>query len=167
MGAPSPSGATASTTATATASAAPTTAPKTTSDGFVEVKTDTFDGVIFPSESAGELGVREIDHQRVEGTWTPTPNDVTVFERGLDAFVRLQGGADSKRIPAKLTKYKRQWAGFLAHGKRKIFGNFFCSEQPDWRHHVIEVDDGGDCFFQIEFDVDSKTYSDFSVNGVG
>jgi hypothetical protein len=49
-----------------------------------------------------------------------------------------------------------------------VWGNFFCRPpRADWRHEPVLVDDGGDCFFQLEYDVDAGRFSNLLVNGEG
>ena len=47
-----------------------------------------------------------------------------------------------------------------------IFGNFFCSYQGfDWQTNLLFVEDGGDCFFQVEYDVSNGAFIAIWVNG--
>jgi hypothetical protein len=36
----------------------------------------------------------------------------------------------------------------------------------DWQHNIIEVMDGGDCFWQITIDIRKKKYLKLSINGL-
>ena len=49
-----------------------------------------------------------------------------------------------------------------------IYANFFCelfSFQPNWHVVPVSVDDGGDCYFSVEYDVKRGTFSNLMVNG--
>lgn len=47
-----------------------------------------------------------------------------------------------------------------------VYGNFFCSDPGmDWKKEWIFVMDGGDCFFQLQFDIASGAFSELMVNG--
>ena len=47
-----------------------------------------------------------------------------------------------------------------------VNASFFCSVQGDeWRSQVLFVMDGGDCFFQLTYDVERGVYGDLMVNG--
>jgi hypothetical protein len=35
----------------------------------------------------------------------------------------------------------------------------------DWRQNVISVEDGGECYFQVEYDLESGTFIWLMVNG--
>jgi len=50
-------------------------------------------------------------------------------------------------------------------GKKIIYGNFFCSEEDNWRQEFVMVIDGGDCYFQVEYDVGSEKLIKLIVNG--
>ena len=38
-------------------------------------------------------------------------------------------------------------------------------KEIEWKSHYFDVYDGGNCFWQVQVDVDKKEYFDFSVNG--
>jgi hypothetical protein len=62
--------------------------------------------------------------------------------------------------------YKRQYVGLLKNKQRLIWGKFFCSALgTNWRREPIDVDDGGDCYFQVLFNVDTGQFSELMVNG--
>jgi hypothetical protein len=47
-----------------------------------------------------------------------------------------------------------------------ILGNFFCdSAGVDWRENLVSIEDGGDCYFQVEYDVDRGFFILLLVNG--
>jgi hypothetical protein len=43
-------------------------------------------------------------------------------------------------------------------GSHHIQGNFFCTEEPNWKKELIGVPDGGDCFFGLEYNVDTGEF---------
>ena len=161
----------ANTVSTAAASGARTSSAAASSSGAstgnLSITTGAYDGVILAVSSPRELGLSQVDKVPIDGVWTPTSADVAAFEAGLEAYLTAHVPAYANGLPKKLHSYKRQWAGVTAGGKRKLYGNFFCREQPGWKESLIGVDDGGDCYFQIFYDVDTKTYVDLMVNGMG
>ena len=62
--------------------------------------------------------------------------------------------------------------------EKEVYVNAFChvpgEEEPsypivpevfDWHVYLIDVRDGGSCYWSMKFNLDTKTYYDFSVNG--
>jgi hypothetical protein len=127
--------------------------------------------VIFPERRAQELGIAEwfLEPDQTAAYWTPTEEDVLALENGLAAF--LQEDPDrfnSETTPAweRLDNYNRQYIGLILDQKRIVYANFFCdSFETDWRKDFIFVMDGGDCYFQVKYDVESAEFFDLQVNG--
>lgn len=128
--------------------------------GYTAVGDSSFDGVIVPERDAPA-----IDPQ-AEGYWTPTQADVLALEAGLAAFLQESAPQASPELWRKQGTYKRQYAGLIHNGRRLIAASFFCDTHgEEWRREVLFVLDGGDCFFQLTFDVERGTYGDLMVNG--
>jgi hypothetical protein len=103
-----------------------------------------------------------------EGYWTPTMGDILDIEARLGDF--LQQNADQfflhPTVWEQLNEYHRQYVGLMVDGKRLIYGNFFCTDMgTDWTQDWVVVLDGGDCFFQTTYDVESGTFIRLRVNG--
>lgn len=65
-----------------------------------------------------------------------------------------------------LTKYKRQYIGITKNGKKIMHVNFFCETDGDeWKKERIFVMDGGDCYFELDYDPIKRKYSALSING--
>ena len=57
-----------------------------------------------------------------------------------------------------------------AGGAHWIWSNFMCVNagrvgSDAWRKKIVEVKDGGDCFFNFEFSPDTGKYRKFQING--
>jgi hypothetical protein len=66
----------------------------------------------------------------------------------------------------RLDEYQRQYIGLERNGKQIIYGNYFCDNMgKNWRSEIVFVLDGGDCYFQVEYDVESGTFTKLLVNG--
>jgi hypothetical protein len=127
---------------------------------------------IFTKESAREAWSWLLRPQ--QEFWTPTLSEVLELEARLPAYLRspeAKKAAEgccpqpvplSRRAPA----YKRQYVGVLDHGRLLIHANFFC-EAPahDWHRTPVVVDDGGDCYFQVDYDVRKRRFESIAVNG--
>ena len=104
--------------------------------------------------------------------WTPAAADVEALEQRLPDHLRA---ALARQRPARGGKaplweraktYKRQYVGVRRDGRRIVFANFFCRAwKEDWRTEPIVVEDGGDCYFQVEYDVDKASFSNLQING--
>jgi hypothetical protein len=102
------------------------------------------------------------------GYWTPTDEDILSLEGKLESFLRQNAESFRRQPPVweQLDNYKRQYVGLTIKGKPVIYGNFFCTDTGlDWKEEWIFVLDGGDCFFQLQFDVESGTLTALMVNG--
>jgi hypothetical protein len=129
------------------------------------IKTPDYEGVVLAVKSVGQTGMTSVGKAQLDGTWVPNAGDVAAFESGLAAHMTKSVPPASKDLPSKLKSYKRQWFGVTAGTRKLIFGNFFCRETSGWEEGVIMVDDGGDCYFQVFYDVTSREYLGLMING--
>lgn len=137
--------------------AAPSTEPR-------RVKFAGVDGVIFPARAdtaSSPLGARN---------FTPSDDDVKRFEAGLIAFLRSAKPARSPKLADKVAKgsYKRQYFGTLGKQKeRRLRVHFLCAttHHANWTRSLILVSDGGDCYFELDFDLATGRYLDLQVHG--
>lgn len=103
-----------------------------------------------------------------DGVWLPSAADIAAAERGLTAFV----AGEEPELARKLPSYYRQYLGIVRDGRRLIYINAMhqesLREDPDVdpTKGLIFVLDGGDWYFQLEYDVATRSYSEFGVNGV-
>ncbi|MGH7280832.1 MAG: hypothetical protein ACRELY_04860 [Polyangiaceae bacterium] len=113
------------------------------------------------------------------GYWHVSDHDAQHADEGVEGYVR------SKRaeIADKLGDYDGQIFGIIDESGRKLIHfNFLCtrgleqmnridSEHPEltgratWQHHVLLVNDGGDCYFHLDFDPETGEYEGLTVNG--
>jgi hypothetical protein len=49
--------------------------------------------------------------------------------------------------------------------QREVWVNCFCVEESYWERSIVNVNDGGTCFFNFRINLDKKQYSHFVVNG--
>lgn len=122
--------------------------------------------VIFTQERAEEMGIAPW-LVKADDFWTPSADDILKLEEGLAEYLSRNSGAFSSQPPAweRLDEYRRQYLGYEIGGKKIIYGNFFCSQEDQWRGELILVMDGGDCYFQVEYDVASREFIKLLVNG--
>lgn len=68
-----------------------------------------------------------------------------------------------------LSEYKFQYLPVTDEKNQKIvYVNAFCNAfEINWRKDIVEVDDGGKCFFNLKINLTNSAVYDFYVNGVG
>jgi hypothetical protein len=100
--------------------------------------------------------------------WTPSEQDVIAIENGLVAYLEQNAERFYVRdIPVweRLDDYNRQYVGVIIDNRRIVYANYFCDSVVDWGKEFVIVMDGGDCFFQFQFDVDTAEFFELQVNG--
>jgi len=125
--------------------------------------------------------------------WSPTTDDVTLFEAGLQAALedavehperydvrseevesRAQFvSSETAKILDRLPDYRRQVYGVVVDGKRKLYVSFLPGEDwieygdnyADWKTRTMMTSDGGFWFWSIEFSPDTKTYTKLDSHG--
>jgi hypothetical protein len=127
--------------------------------------------VIFSENQARELGIAEWFAQIDETTdyWTPTESEVLSIETELGSFLKENANAfrfTETPVWERLEEYSRQYLGIILGEKKIIYANFFCrSFETDWRKEFVFVLDGGSCFFQFMYDINTSEFFDLRVNG--
>jgi hypothetical protein len=101
--------------------------------------------------------------------WTPTLQDVRVFESGLVDYLRTSRPPEEPDLYRIVPDYKRQYEGLVLDGRRVLFVFFRCPHSGDddssWSQHPMAVSDGGKCYFDIRFDIATREYSQLMFNG--
>lgn len=129
---------------------------------FIDIKSKTIKGVIVPKEYFQGKDPNSGNY------WTITDFDFENLENRLEKYLRneadLQGYTD---LPDKFRKHSRQYVGKIEDGKKIIFINFFCwhHDFDYWKRDLVIVLDGGDCFFSLEYDIQTKKFSELWING--
>lgn len=123
--------------------------------------------VSFSAEHASQSGLNEWLFPDDVKYWSPNAADIQSVEDGVAAFLRENETAFFTDIPVwqRLNEYKRQYIGLVWDGKKVIYANFFCSDQPDWKENFVLVMDGGACYFQFKFDPNTGKFFQLEVNG--
>lgn len=123
-----------------------------------------FNDVIFPPEF-NEIIIFDEDIRRtIDGYWSPSKEDVRAAEVAIRSFLKNS----QPEIFARIDKYGRQYFGIIVKGRKRIYCNFFMNPKnfPSRFSDYVFVLDGGNDYFRIEYDVDSKTCLNFSPNGI-
>ena len=125
------------------------------------------DWVIISKEQAEEMG---IGSWLVESDdfWTPSENDILILEETIAEYLSQNSTQFNRQPPVweRLSEYQRQFIGLTRNGSHIINGNYFCNNLSiNWRQDLVIVDDGGDCYFQVEYNVDRGMFIMLMVNG--
>ena len=99
----------------------------------------------------------------------------------LSALEEYKAGQETILTKEALQSYKRQYVSYINNeGQRIIWINGFCRilEVPtevrlgeyealpwDWKNEIIEVDDGGPCYWRATINMDNKK-GDLMINGI-
>jgi hypothetical protein len=130
---------------------------------YILVSFEEFEGVIVPEEHASSFPIPPagwLDHVEY---WTPGLDDVLRIERGVKKYLKRVARKQSPWY--RLRDYRRQYIGYVMDGRKRIYCNFFCDfTERDWRNVPVQVDDGGSCYFQVDYDVPSNRFLSWSLN---
>jgi hypothetical protein len=149
-----------------TVSTSPTTTPKEATDQLIA--TDSFEGIIFAGASAKQMDLEAIIGftETINDYWTPSRDDVLAFEEGIGPYLQQAAPQTGPGSLSDLNEYRRQYVGIVANGQRVIFAVFFCNDHDtDWQHKIVFVIDGGSCYFEVKYDVQTGEFYDLSIHG--
>ena|SRR5450432_1327312 len=91
-------------------------------------------------------------------------NCIKDHNKGIDSTNLYSGFIDLK-------KYKRQYVPYAnKKGEKKVFINCFCNGVggfDDWKTTLVEIEDGGVCFFNLTINVTEQLCGPVLINGPG
>ena len=120
-------------------------------------------GVIFTGTQAKDLihQCSRITPEKVTAQRKPSSDQIAELEAKLPDFKRAL-----KRPSAQLSSFYRQYAGFIAGGRKIVYVNLFPKDiDPQWRTRAVGVCDGGESFWGVEFEVDTGKFVNAAFNG--
>ena len=100
-----------------------------------------------------------------------TQSDLTIidslFKIAIEEHNSGIGYIAGEKIDQSKKAYKRQIiAALKSNGEKEVWINCFCeAHDSNWREKIIEIDDGGSCFFNLKINITLRKYYDFMVNG--
>jgi len=123
--------------------------------------------VIIAEERAVETGIASWLAES-GNFWTPSVDDILKLEEKIAEYLS-QNSNQFYRQPTvweRLDEFQRQYLGLEGEGRQIIYGNYFCDNMGhNWRQELEIVEDDGECFFQVEYDVESALFIKLRVNG--
>lgn len=123
--------------------------------------------VVFAADHTEDMGIASWLLE-TDGFWTPSVDDVQELEDKLAEYLSQNAYFFSHQPPVweRLDAYQRQYIGLERGGRLIIYGNYFCTSGGiNWRQQLVSVEDGGECYFQLEYDMDSDSFTNLWVNG--
>jgi len=104
------------------------------------------------------------DADRYERYWQPTRRHIVALESALLPYLESQFQALAARVAYE--GYGRQYAGAVQGGQPVIILNSFCDTNDlIWLEIPYVVDDGGNCYFSVRWDVSTGTFFELRING--
>jgi hypothetical protein len=157
------------------AQSSPTDAPQTPqSSENALVETAEYTGVIISENGAAEFSY--LFDQDSTSFWEPTADDVSKAEACIRQYLlSLEDNPELDTyqkeniafILENLKEYRRQYVGIEVDGEKRIWCNAFLGDFSflNWEHVPVDVDDGGNRFWQIEYDLLKDECVNFYVHG--
>jgi hypothetical protein len=69
----------------------------------------------------------------------------------------------------KIDGFKRQYVPIINDkGQKEVWINFFCDDtgaEEYWKTEIMIVDDGGNCYYNLKINLDTKEYYELRING--
>ena len=96
-------------------------------------------------------------------TWTPTEEFIQQIQPDILKYIQIS----NKEIFRNINKYRCQYFGIIVNGQKRIYCNFFwfTKEDKNWKTSPVVYFDGGNYYFQLEYDVEERKCLNFTVNG--
>ena len=136
---------------------------------FKRVQGERFEGVIAPPSVAADVWEAE-EGRKPEGGWEADEDTIQKLEAALPDYLSAHDDPRIAALPAKLDEYKRQYMGVVEEGRRLVELRALCQlyldeNDVDLMVEVLQVMDGGDCFFEVLFDADREQFLWARVHG--
>ncbi len=98
--------------------------------------------------------------------WTPDVQTVDRADRALTSALASYDGRGADAFRAQLPTYTRQYLGVTIDGQRLLMINAFCDAgRSNRRTEVVDVMDGGSCYWQAYYDPGRDSIVRIAVNG--
>lgn len=143
-----------------------------------QVGTNTADGTQFIaiiSYSTAKSSIPFVKEDSSVITDSPAKNSIDLNQRDLAVIDQQINRAvrdyNNQKVNTSidLKNYKRQYVAYTNSKKQKeVWVNCFCQngDNDEWKSEIIEVRDGGNCYFNLKVIISQKIYIEFSVNGI-
>jgi hypothetical protein len=104
-------------------------------------------------------------HVQREESWVPDSATMKVVKADLETAAERAAAERHLDLP-EWSSYRFQFQGRLVDGKRIVFVNAYCWLAEDQSEdEFILVEDGGTCFFETNYDLESKSFGRIAFHG--
>jgi hypothetical protein len=102
------------------------------------------------------------------------PSSLSASEiKVIDMLIKNARKEYNQKIPGEriqiraLSEYKIQLIPVInQNGQKEVYVNGLCETyRENWRNHLIEVKDGGNCFFSMKINLAKGNYFEVGING--
>jgi hypothetical protein len=128
----------------------------------------------FPVRDLSEEELKMVSYagtgETITEVWLPEIEDIEALETALTETLQTMNRYEAPEVLAVINEYQRQYIGVVINGEKLIIANFDrCStfEQGQLESQFVSVlpMDGGTCFLELVFDIESKTFPRFYIHG--
>jgi len=100
------------------------------------------------------------------GTWSPDASMAAEAASKLHAYAEQQASAKGLTLQ-QWVSYSFQYQGREFAGHRVLYINAFCGQPPAYaKTRLVQVHDGGTCYFSAYYDPVKKQFVGIAFNGV-
>jgi hypothetical protein len=134
-------------------------------EGGTYITEDGYHGYILSAELMEDTAAYFLDTSNADATpFVPTEAMIAEAEAALPAYIATAPRVTS-RIIDDLAGFERQYLGFETNAGPVLVINAICDPGFDAANGVVIVMDGGDCYWQVIYDLTTHKFTHFSVNG--
>jgi hypothetical protein len=130
-----------------------------------EIEYDTSTSAIIEWDSKFNYPFNAIDYGRA----TLSQNDIVKIDTALVTAVATWNRDLPKEFQIDLSgrNYMRQLVAVKNDkGQKEVWVNYFCGHvNVPWKKQLLNVEDGGSCFFEFKLNLSTGVVYDFRVNG--
>ncbi|MEM8895811.1 MAG: hypothetical protein AAGC88_14615 [Bacteroidota bacterium] len=107
----------------------------------------------------------EITHSEIKEIRGLMKGYVSSYNQKLNAEIRYKSEFDLMKIMG-MNRYRLQFVPFEDDfGDTIVWINGFCDNYDYWKNDIVQVLDGGNCFFQLLINLSKRDLLDIRVNG--
>jgi hypothetical protein len=97
--------------------------------------------------------------------FTPSDRDIRALQATLSDF--LSGEDGTERIVQRLARYRGVFVGAMVDGHRVVRASYDCAGNTPCSERLDTISfDGGDCLFEVEFDLETRRYQNLIISGI-
>ena len=136
---------------------------------YAIIKFDTNDTWLFDKAKPTDISltdIKEVEALLADCINKYNPEQQKQFDKINSVYP--EANIDKRGFIIDLSNYKRQYVAVINDkGEKEVWVNCFSAKFDYWKKKIVQVDDGGNYFFNVKINLNRKIYYDLSVNGQG